>query len=266
MSPVLDAFVGGWQLAGTYTYRSGNLLSFGAMLAPDSVEVLGGTGKNAYWFDTTGFRAFPAFTRRTNPINYESVRGPSYKVLDFSLAKSVSLGKGQRFQFRLEAVQRAQRHQLGRPGAHHHVLRFRQNERSAQRHGGPYPRVQPPLGVLGESCAKAAGGGRRGPPLVFRRQKEASREGTQAVPSSHVRGRSCRDECALAAVVMARAEQHRGPMPRPESQSHRVVGHRRHRPRRHPVDGALPLCADMFDVEGIISSPLDRAAANTSSR
>jgi hypothetical protein len=67
------------------------------------VQVLGGTGKNAYWFDKTGFAALPAFTRRTNPINYEYLRGPSYKNLDLSLAKSVSLGKGQRFQFRLEA-------------------------------------------------------------------------------------------------------------------------------------------------------------------
>jgi hypothetical protein len=103
MSPALDAVVGGWQIAGTYTYRSGNLLSFGAMLAPESVQVLGGTGKNAYWFDKTGFAALPAFTRRTNPITYENLRGPSYKNLDLSLAKSVSLGKGQRFQFRLEA-------------------------------------------------------------------------------------------------------------------------------------------------------------------
>ena len=54
--PVLDAVVGGWQVAGTLWYRSGNLLSCCAMLAPQSVQVLAGTGKNAYWFDATGRR------------------------------------------------------------------------------------------------------------------------------------------------------------------------------------------------------------------
>ena len=103
MPPALDAVVGGWQLAGTYSYRSGNLLSFNAMIAPDSVKVLGGTGKNAYWFDKTGFSALPAYTRRTNPINYNHLRGPSYRNLDLVLTKSVALGKGQRLQFRLEA-------------------------------------------------------------------------------------------------------------------------------------------------------------------
>ena len=103
MSRTLDAIVGGWQIAGTFSFRSGNLLSFGAMVAPESVKVLGGTGKNAYWFDKTGFSALPAYTRRTNPINYDDVRGPRYKNLDLVLNKSVSLWKRQRLQFRLEA-------------------------------------------------------------------------------------------------------------------------------------------------------------------
>ena len=103
MSNALDAVVGGWQLAGTFAYRSGNLLSFGAMIAPESVNVLGETGNNAYWFDTTGFKALPAYTRRTNPINYDNLRGPSYRNLDLVLAKQVGLGKNRRLQARLEA-------------------------------------------------------------------------------------------------------------------------------------------------------------------
>ncbi len=103
MSRALDIIVGGWQIAGTFSYRSGNLLSFGAMVAPDTVKVLGGTGKNAYWFDKTGFSALPSYTRRTNPIYYDDVRGPSYRNVDLVLNKSVTLAKGHRLQFRLEA-------------------------------------------------------------------------------------------------------------------------------------------------------------------
>jgi hypothetical protein len=103
MSRALDAIVGGWQVAGTFSFRSGNLLTFGGMVAPESVKVLGGTGKDAYWFDKAGFSALPAFTRRTNPVNYEDVRGPRYKNLDLVLNKSVRLPKGHRLEFRLEA-------------------------------------------------------------------------------------------------------------------------------------------------------------------
>jgi len=73
------------------------------MIAPEAVEQLGGTGKDAYWFDITGFKALPAYTRRSNPINYENLHGPSFRNVDLVLSKSVDAGKGRKIQFRLEA-------------------------------------------------------------------------------------------------------------------------------------------------------------------
>ena len=88
---------------------------------------------------------------------------------------------------------------------------------------------------------KAAGGGPLRPAArAFRRQKGASGEGTQAVPSSHDRGRGCRDDLRAGGGGRGAGGAAPGADARSETQSHRVVGHRRHRPRRHPVDGALP--------------------------
>lgn len=103
MPRALDALVGGWQLAGVYTYRSGQLLRFGAMVAPASVRKLGGVGAGAYWFDITGFNRLPAYTRRSNPWQYENLTGPSFLNLDAVLSKSFTLRENLRLEFRLEA-------------------------------------------------------------------------------------------------------------------------------------------------------------------
>jgi hypothetical protein len=103
MSPVLDAFVGGWQLSGIYTYVSGTPLIFGTMVAPDSVEKIGEVGTDKYWFDVTGFGRQPAYTRRSNPWYYDNLTGPSFKNLDLSLAKYFRLSDRMRLQVRLDA-------------------------------------------------------------------------------------------------------------------------------------------------------------------
>ena len=74
MNSALDAVVGGWELAGTYRYESGQYLRFGGMIAPtETPKTLGNVGAGNYWFDTTGFRQLPAFTRRDK---YMAVRRP----------------------------------------------------------------------------------------------------------------------------------------------------------------------------------------------
>lgn len=40
-----------------------------------------------YWYDTTGFARPPAFTRRSNPLHYDNLRGPSVNNLDALLSK-----------------------------------------------------------------------------------------------------------------------------------------------------------------------------------
>jgi hypothetical protein len=99
----VDLAIGGWQLAGTYTYRSGAFLRFGAMLAPETVTQIGETGPTAFWFDTTGFTRLPAFTRRTNPWQYDDLTGPSTSNVDMMLSKRVRLPGTMTVEFRLEA-------------------------------------------------------------------------------------------------------------------------------------------------------------------
>jgi hypothetical protein len=100
---VVDLALGGWQVSGVYTYRSGTYLRFGAMVAPEAVTKLGGTGRDTYWFDTTGFSVLPAFTRRANPWQYDNLTGPIWSNLDAVLSKRFTLPGSARLEFRIEA-------------------------------------------------------------------------------------------------------------------------------------------------------------------
>jgi hypothetical protein len=103
MHRALDLAVGGWQLATTYTYRSGAYLRFGSMLAPQSVKQSSEVGSNKYWFDITGFTRLPAFTRRTNPLQYDNLKGPNFSNVDAVLSKKFNLTEKFKLEFRLEA-------------------------------------------------------------------------------------------------------------------------------------------------------------------
>ena len=63
---LLDALVGGWNLAGTMTWHSGTLLNFGGMLVTGD-PTISNPGPNG-WFNTSVFKQLPAYTRRTNPV------------------------------------------------------------------------------------------------------------------------------------------------------------------------------------------------------
>lgn len=99
----VDMLIGGWQLAGTYTYRGGSLLQFASMVAPGDVKTLGGTGAGNLWFDTTGFGRLPAFTRRSNPLYYDNLRGPTFHNVDAVLSKKFRFHERFVREFRLEA-------------------------------------------------------------------------------------------------------------------------------------------------------------------
>jgi hypothetical protein len=101
MHPVLDAFVGGWQISGIFTYRSGEFLRFpqadvtGDPLAADP-------GPNG-WFNIASFRVPTAFTPRMNPWQYSDITGPIFWNTDGSLSKSFPIKERYRVELRLEA-------------------------------------------------------------------------------------------------------------------------------------------------------------------
>jgi hypothetical protein len=98
---LLDAVVGGWNLAGIMTYHAGTLLNFGGMLVSGDPKI-SNPGPNA-WFNTSVFKQLPAFTRRTNPWYYPDIRGPQFFNVDGTLNKDFAVTERIKFQLHMDA-------------------------------------------------------------------------------------------------------------------------------------------------------------------
>jgi len=98
---LLDALVGGWNLASTMTWHSGTLLNFGGMLVTGD-PVISNPGPGG-WFNTSVFKQLPAYTRRTNPWFYSDIRGPKYFNIDGTLNKDFSVTERIKFQLHMDA-------------------------------------------------------------------------------------------------------------------------------------------------------------------
>ncbi|MCS7025058.1 MAG: hypothetical protein NZV14_09670 [Bryobacteraceae bacterium] len=99
--PVANAIIGGWQVSGIYTYRSGEFIRF------PQLDVIGdpkipNPGPNG-WFNTSAFRIPEPFTPRTNPYQYPGITGPRFWNLDGTLSKFFPLAESLKLEFRLEA-------------------------------------------------------------------------------------------------------------------------------------------------------------------
>lgn len=102
MHPVLNAFIGGWQISGIYSYRSGEFLRFGTMEYLGGDPAISNPGPNG-WFDTSQFRVQPPFTPRSNPWQFDNVTGPIMWNLDGTVSKSFPITERYRLEFRMEA-------------------------------------------------------------------------------------------------------------------------------------------------------------------
>jgi hypothetical protein len=101
MHPVLNAALGGWQLSGIYSYRSGEFIRFGgAEVTGDPAIDNPGPQK---WFNTDAFRVLPAFTPRTNPMQYDGITGPIFWNTDATVSKTFPIKESYRLEFRFEA-------------------------------------------------------------------------------------------------------------------------------------------------------------------
>jgi len=98
---LLNALVGGWNLAGVSTWHSGTLLNFGGMLVNGNPAV-SNPGPGA-WFNPAAFAILPAYTRRTNPWYYSGIRGPQYFNIDATLNKDFNVTERVHFQLHMDA-------------------------------------------------------------------------------------------------------------------------------------------------------------------
>jgi hypothetical protein len=103
MPRVLDGVLGGWSVSNIFTWNQGSLLTFGEMkLLKDINPKLDNPTRDRY-FDTSIFDRAEPFTRRTNPKQYEGLRGPGRWNIDTTLSKSFPLTERFKLEFRMEA-------------------------------------------------------------------------------------------------------------------------------------------------------------------
>lgn len=105
MPKVVDLALGGWDVTGLMTWRSGFYVRFGGMLADGDPRVDNPTpGK---WFNTAAFARLPNFTPRTNPWQYDGVTNPGLFNLDASIVKRMPITERVRGELRMDVFNAA---------------------------------------------------------------------------------------------------------------------------------------------------------------
>jgi hypothetical protein len=127
MSPVLDAFIGGWRAGAILTLESGNPYTPNAGRDTGNVGTGSGNRPNLVsnpnlpagdrtvdrWFDTAAFAQPPLYTFGNAGRNI--VEGPGIINMDASLAKDFRFGPKYRAEFRAEVFNVANHPIFGRP-------------------------------------------------------------------------------------------------------------------------------------------------------
>ena len=116
MNRVLDAFIGGWQLNGTYEWQSGEpFLLTNSLFFPGDVSTIvsrlgdgdgqgGKFGIDRSAIDAPGLVTLTGFGIRNVPTTLDSLRNQPYSVANLSLTKNFNMGETRRFQIRAEAL------------------------------------------------------------------------------------------------------------------------------------------------------------------
>ena len=114
---LLDAFIGGWQIQGNYTYQSGFPVVFGTDLFYTGTDPVNGSDIKldhptpSQWFNTAVFtsilndtstNASPVNHLRTLPLRFADVRSDTLNNIDLSVIKDIRFSGGVRVQLRAE--------------------------------------------------------------------------------------------------------------------------------------------------------------------
>ncbi|MEK7409732.1 MAG: carboxypeptidase-like regulatory domain-containing protein [Acidobacteriota bacterium] len=96
----LDMLVGGWDLTGLLTWRSGFFTRFGGLVVSGNPVLDKPTPQK--WFDTSVFAPLPAYTPRSNPWQYSGLTNPGLFTMDASLVKRVPVTERHRAELRVD--------------------------------------------------------------------------------------------------------------------------------------------------------------------
>ena len=101
MNRVGDAILGGWSISGIYQYISGEYLRTGAALVSGNPKIDNPTRDN--WLDRSKIQQLPAFTRRTNPLQWPGFTAPRIVSLDMTAGKSFRITERVGFELKMES-------------------------------------------------------------------------------------------------------------------------------------------------------------------
>ncbi|MFN7936376.1 MAG: carboxypeptidase-like regulatory domain-containing protein [Bryobacteraceae bacterium] len=120
-SGIASAFLGGWQVAGTYEWQPGALLDWGNLYYYGNLaDINTGTRTLDRWFNTDNFehnsqRTPAAFQARVFPTRVNGVRGDGLNRIDANIQRDFRLRESLTLQFRMDALNAANRSQFENP-------------------------------------------------------------------------------------------------------------------------------------------------------
>src|ERR1035437_10091363 len=100
VNPFVNGILGGWNVSAVFTYNTGVPIRLGAATVTGDPALSNPT--SGKWFDTSMVSVLPAFTVRTNPIQYSDLVGPRMVNLDMVLAKQIRIVERVKFELRME--------------------------------------------------------------------------------------------------------------------------------------------------------------------
>jgi hypothetical protein len=110
-----DAVVGGWKIAGLWTFTSGDFPRFGNLVVTGNPCISNPSPQ--HWFNTAAFSAIPAntYVLRSNPLQYGCLVGPHFWNLDANLTKAFSITERIHAELKMAAYNATNRLNRGDP-------------------------------------------------------------------------------------------------------------------------------------------------------
>ncbi|MCC7497816.1 MAG: TonB-dependent receptor [Bryobacterales bacterium] len=98
---IVDLLIGGWSASPVLFITSGQYLRFGPAIASGDPSISNPTRDR--YFDAAKFQILPSYTPRTNPWQYDGVRGSPNWNLDLAVSKYFPLTEAIKLEFRMES-------------------------------------------------------------------------------------------------------------------------------------------------------------------